>query len=904
MNRAERDPPDDAWHGPQEFDDFALVRSLGRGGMGQVYLGRDVVLDRDVALKFTTAVNPSASTRARFLREARAIARLSHPNVVGIYRIGEVEGRPYIAYEFVAGQTLAALRAPMPWTRVARIALGMARGLAAAHAAGVLHRDIKPSNVMLTALSEVKLLDFGLARLDDNEGTTPAEPTSPGARPVDPHALTVPGDTARSRLSGADAVMGTPLYIPPEIWLRAPATERSDLYAFGLVLYELLAGELPHAGRARELHIDDVLYRDAEPIRARFPDVLPSFAAVVDQCLRRDPTERPASAAEVAETLDRIGALFLTRTEVTPSLHEDDDARLVAASLDRGLAADDRLVDRVYSRLFAARPDLRGLFPASLDGQRDKLQHALRLAVECLSDRARVEPLLHDLGQRHAGLRLEARDYDILGVALLGALAEVDPSWSPETEAAWRRAYAYIVSAMRRGERGAVSAFTQSGSGDQDAHRARPSSSATGARPPPTRYAYVGDVGVAWQSFGVRAPDVLVHFGWISHLDHVWRHPRPVGFLRSLGAMARVIAMDKRGVGLSERVSDLPRLEQSLEDPLAVLDASGSRRAVLFGVGEGATVALLLAAVFPERVRGVVCFNATAKLLRSDDHPSGLDPQVIDDAVARYRRHWGDARFARDEAPSLAADADFCAWYGEFLRSASSPGQALAQVRLFATYDARGFLPFVQVPVLVMHRADNRVVPEAAGRDLARRLLQGRFVSLPGADNLPYAGDTGPLLAALDDFLHEPGLDGPTAPPLLTLCLVRAEHPDAPRLALAAERYAALGARVIALPDPRTVLYATPWFASAARLATELVASPDARAAGLRIALHADAFDLAGLQGTPAMRALRAASEALAPGTAAASSRVAALNAGTALHLGDNFEVEDTTFFTLSRRDG
>ncbi len=904
MNRAERDPHDDAWRGPQEFDDFAIIRPLGRGGMGQVYLGRDVVLDRQVALKFTTAVNPGAATRARFLREARAIARLSHPNVVGIFRIGEVEGRPYIAYEFVPGQTLAELRAPMPWPRVARIALGIARGLAAAHAAGVLHRDVKPTNVMLTAAADVKLLDFGLARLDDSDGPSPPEGPIPPGGSVDPHALTAPGDTARSRLSGADAVMGTPLYIPPEIWLRAPATERSDLYALGLVLYELLAGELPHAGRARELHIDDVLYRDPEPIRARFPDVLPSFAALVDQCLRRDPAERPASAAAVAETLERIGALFLGRSEAAASLHDDDDARLVSASLDRCLSADASLVDGVYSRLFAARPDLRGLFPVTLDAQRDKLQHALRLAVECLSDLSRVEPLLRDLGQRHAALRLEARDYDVLGVSLQGALAAIDPDWSPALEAAWRRAYTYLVSAMRRGERGAVSASTQSGSGDQDPRGLRPSSSATSTRPPPTRYAYVGDVGVAWQTFGVRAPDVLVHFGWISHLDHAWRHPRPVSFLRSLGAMARVVAMDKRGVGLSERVTDLPRLQQSLEDPLAVLDATGSRRAVLFGVGEGATVALLLAAVFPTRVRGVVCLNATARLLRADDHPAGLEPAFLDEAVARYRRHWGDARFARDEAPSLAADADFCAWYGEFMRSASSPGQALAQVRLFARYDARAFLPFVQVPVLVMHRADNRMVPMAAGRDLADRLPGARFVALPGADNLPYAGDTGPLLSHLDAFLREPGLDGPTPAPLTTLCLVRADRPEAPRLALAAERFAALGARPIALPDPRTALYATPWFASAAEVATQLVASPEAHDAGLRVALHADAFDLAGLQGTAAMRALRAASEALPSGSAAASSLVASLLAGTSLQTGDSLIAEGVTFSRLVRGDG
>jgi serine/threonine protein kinase len=244
------------WTGPRRFDDFEVVRPLGRGGMGQVFLGHDVVLDRAVALKFTMADDPTPTVRARFLREARAIARLSHPNVVGIYRIGEVEGRPYIAYEFVAGRTLADLRAPMPWSRVARIGLGMARGLAAAHAAGVLHRDIKPSNVMVTDAGEVKLLDFGLAHLDDGGADAVSEST-PLEGTIDPTALTVPGDlrasTAQVRLSAADAVMGTPLYIPPEIWLRDKASERSDLYALNLVLYELLTGRLPHELRNQGL---------------------------------------------------------------------------------------------------------------------------------------------------------------------------------------------------------------------------------------------------------------------------------------------------------------------------------------------------------------------------------------------------------------------------------------------------------------------------------------------------------------------------------------------------------------------------------------------------------------------------------------------------------------------------
>lgn len=910
MNGAQRNPSDDSWQGPRAFDDYEVEGPLGHGGMGQVFLGRDVFLDRPVALKVTAASDPNAATRARFLREARAIARLSHPNVVGIYRVGEVQGRPYIAYEFVAGKALSELRTPMPWPRVARIALGIARGLAAAHAAGVLHRDIKPGNVMLTAAGVVKVLDFGLARLVEPE----AQPASDLAAPqgaVDPDALTLPGEspsnTAQVRLTHADAVMGTPLYIPPEIWRREPATERSDLYAFGLVLHELLTAQLPHGGRGRELRVDDVLCRDAEPVLSRCPDALPSFAALIDQCLRREPSERPPSAEHVASTLERLCALFVPREDAATSLSEDRDAELVRASMQRSLGASEGIAGRVYDKLFAARPEFRRLFPTDLDAQREKLQHALQLSVEALTDLDRVAPILHDLGQRHASLRLEPEDYQVLGESLVGALSELDPGWTPETAAAWRRAFAFVVSAMRRGEAKGRSAdaHTQTGSGDGEENRARaPASGPSGARPPATRYAYVGEVGVAWQVFGARGPDLLLQHGWISHLDHAWRHPRAVGFLRALGGLARVIAFDKRGVGLSERVSEPPRLQACLQDALAVLDAAGSRRAVLFGTADGASAALLLAAVFPERVRGVVCFNAMARLLRAEDYPHGLDPAMLDEATEHFRRRWGDARFAASEAPSLASDPDFCAWYGELLRSAASPGQGLAQLRLNAAYDLRGVLPFVRVPTLVMSRAANALAPLAAGRDLAARIPGARFVELPGADNLPYAGETHPILAALKTFLDDPRLDAPAPSPLTTLALVRADRADSPRLAHAAERFEALGARAIALADPATALYATPWFTDAADLATQLVSASDAASEGLRVVLHADALDLARLQGSPAMEALTSTAAAIARGTTAASELVATLNTATAMRFGDVVHESAGARFVAMRRGG
>src|SRR5215468_7356923 len=154
------------WVPPDQFDEFRLVRSLGIGAMGQVYLAHDTLLDRPVAVKFVRgAADPAA--RARALDEARAIARLQHPNVVAIYRVAEVAGHPYLVSEYVQGRALHELPRPMPWRAVLDIAIDLTRGLAAAHRRGVLHRDVKPANAILADDGCAKLLDFGLATIKD-----------------------------------------------------------------------------------------------------------------------------------------------------------------------------------------------------------------------------------------------------------------------------------------------------------------------------------------------------------------------------------------------------------------------------------------------------------------------------------------------------------------------------------------------------------------------------------------------------------------------------------------------------------------------------------------------------------------------------------------------------------------
>jgi hypothetical protein len=259
------------WTPPDVFDEFRLERMLGRGGMGVVYLAHDTSLDRRVAVKFIASPQPEPWVRAYFETEARAIARLQHPNVVTVFRVGEAGGHPYIVSEYVVGQSLAELPLPVPWRRVLSLGVGLARGLAAAHRQGVLHRDLKPSNALLTGSGEVKLLDFGLA-----------ERFEPGA------------DSPASR---PRHLVGTRPYLAPELLEGFPASPRSDLYALGLVLHELWTGELP---------------RGTPPEAGERPEIDPDFAAIIARCLAPDPDERFASAEALREALERLERLAPT----------------------------------------------------------------------------------------------------------------------------------------------------------------------------------------------------------------------------------------------------------------------------------------------------------------------------------------------------------------------------------------------------------------------------------------------------------------------------------------------------------------------------------------------------------------------------------------------------------------
>jgi len=289
------------WTPPTSFDQFVVERPLGSGGMGHVYLAREVSLDRLVALKFISSATPTQAARSRFLFEARALAKLSHPNVVGVYRIGEVDGQPYIAYEFVPGQSLDKLPKPIGWETVLRLAVGLARGLDAAHSRGILHRDIKPSHAVLSERGEIKLLDFGLAQLSDRVGDgSTAQARNAGA-------LELPLEAADQRAATRPSMLvGTPAYLAPELWLGEDASKRSDIFALGLVLYELLVGELPHAEMDSDEMARTIVSGKLPPLRSLRPELPESLSAIVDRCLSSEPAERFPSATELRTALEEV----------------------------------------------------------------------------------------------------------------------------------------------------------------------------------------------------------------------------------------------------------------------------------------------------------------------------------------------------------------------------------------------------------------------------------------------------------------------------------------------------------------------------------------------------------------------------------------------------------------------
>jgi serine/threonine protein kinase len=270
------------------FGKFEILAALGQGAMGKVYRAHDPILDRPVALKTVApAMVSSKDTLARFRREAKAAARLQHPNIVTIFEVGEVEGTHYIAMELVEGIDLGeAMTPPDRFTleQKVRMVVDVCRGLHFAHRMGVIHRDVKPANIRLTHDGTVKILDFGIARLRGTEATDP-------------------------NLTQAGMVLGTPSYLSPELLQGAKVDHRADMWAVGVILYEIVAGRRPFEAPTITSLITRIVGEPPPPLDAalRLPDGL---AAATLRALDKDPERRFADLDEMARAL--LGAIGAT----------------------------------------------------------------------------------------------------------------------------------------------------------------------------------------------------------------------------------------------------------------------------------------------------------------------------------------------------------------------------------------------------------------------------------------------------------------------------------------------------------------------------------------------------------------------------------------------------------------
>jgi eukaryotic-like serine/threonine-protein kinase len=335
---------------------YQILSLLGAGGMGEVYKARDSRLQRIIALKTLPAEKVAdADRKRRFLLEAQAASRLNHPNIVTIYDIFEEQGVCFIAMEYVAGTTLdLANNGGLPLKDTMKYAAQIADALAAAHSAGVIHRDLKPANIIITEDGRVKLLDFGLAKLIE---------------PMVPAASTATVSTISS------AIVGTAAYMSPEQAEGREIDARSDIFSFGLVLYEMLCGQRPFRGDSWISTLAAIVHDEPRPLRDIKADIPLSVEQCVARCLRKDPAQRFQTMLEAKETLTEVHS----RPAIS-SVVGQEEAQSIAVLPFVNLSADkenecfgDGLADEIINAVTKV-PELRVIARTSAFAFRDKDQ--------------------------------------------------------------------------------------------------------------------------------------------------------------------------------------------------------------------------------------------------------------------------------------------------------------------------------------------------------------------------------------------------------------------------------------------------------------------------------------------------------------------------------------------------
>ena len=291
---------------------YEILSSLGAGGMGEVYRGHDTRLGRFVAIKVLPAAFASDPDRlARFEREAKAVAALSHPNILAIFDSGVEETQAYVVTELLDGETLGERlqSGALPVRKAVELAVQIARGLAAAHAKSIVHRDLKPANIFLLADGQIKILDFGLAKpISTGTDTTAAPVTDPGS------------------------ILGTAGYMAPEQVRGQAVDARTDLFAFGALLYEMLTGQRAFKRDTAAETLTAILKDNPPELTGSRPNLSPTLERIVRHCLEKNPAERFQTARDVAFALEALSG-----TPTSGAAHHAPDALVPATSGHRWL---------------------------------------------------------------------------------------------------------------------------------------------------------------------------------------------------------------------------------------------------------------------------------------------------------------------------------------------------------------------------------------------------------------------------------------------------------------------------------------------------------------------------------------------------------------------------------------
>ncbi len=292
----------------KSFGQFKIISSIGKGGMGEVFLAQDTKLDRKVALKILPPEFAEDKDRmSRFVREAKSASALNHPNIITIHEIGESDGTHFIATEFIDGKTLNDYKKanPLNYKSALEIAIQVASALDEAHAAGIVHRDIKPDNVMIRANGLAKILDFGIAKLstpktiNEEDATAIKGGTSPGM------------------------IIGTANYMSPEQAKGKVVDARTDIFSFGVVLYEMIAGHLPFEGENALEMIGAILNKEPKPLNS---DVPTEITKIINKCLRKDRDERYQTIKDVGNDLKDVKQELELKNLMERSIIPNDDA--------------------------------------------------------------------------------------------------------------------------------------------------------------------------------------------------------------------------------------------------------------------------------------------------------------------------------------------------------------------------------------------------------------------------------------------------------------------------------------------------------------------------------------------------------------------------------------------------